>query len=445
MSALADIRLAKGNIVTGSDLRPNNLTDRLCSRGATIHKGHSADNVPDDVDLVVWSACIRDDNPEIRKARELGAPLIPRGEMLRKVMEEVPFSIAVTGTHGKTTTSALVAHMAEYCGKDPTVVVGGEMGYFSGNAKFGRGDMIVAEVDESDGYFRNIGATCAVVTNIEREHMENYGSLENLIAAYREFTGRISPEGLFVFNGEDPTLRRLAGATAARKVSFGINGDFDMTCRDHTCARSIEFDLVLRGRNYGRVSSPLIGRYNLMNILGAIAVCMETGFEFKGIAAAVGLFRGVKRRFESIGRIGNIEVIEDYAHHPTELRSVITAARNYSGGRVVTIFQPHRYSRTRDLMREFSDCFYGSDVLILTDIYSADETADGGVGVRDIYEAMDKSRFEKLSLIGKKDIPGFVSGILGKDDIILVLGAGDIREISGPLIEMIGAEVKGKS
>ena len=435
MSALADVHLAKGNTVTGSDLRPNNLTDGLREKGAAIYEGHSADNIPGDADLVVRSTCIREDNPEMKKARKSGVPVVSRGEMLREIMEDFPFSIAVTGTHGKTTTSALVAHIAEYCGKDPTVIVGGEIGSFGGNAKIGRGDMIIAEVDESDGYFRNIGATCAVVTNIEREHMEHYGSLERLIDACGEFIGRISPDGFFVFNGEDPALKSLAGA--ARKISFGIDGDFDVTCRDHTCAASIEFELVLRGRGHGRISSALIGRYNLMNVLGAIAVSVEAGFDLERVPAAVASFSGVKRRFDSVGRIGNIEVIEDYAHHPTEIRSVIKAARDYSKSRVITIFQPHRYSRTRDLMHEFPDCFYGSDILILTEIYSADEDKAGEVGSGDIYKAIDKSRFERIDLAQKKDISGIVSGIAGDDDVILVLGAGDIREISGDIVEKI--------
>jgi len=440
MSALASICLSKGDIVTGSDLRPNNLTDELCRRGAIVHKGHSAGHIPKDADLVVRSTCIRDDNPEIKSARELKMPVHSRGEMLKQVMEGFPLSVAVTGTHGKTTTSALVAHIAEHCGEDPTVVVGGEIEKFKGNAKFGRGDMIVAEVDESDGYFRNIGATCAIITNVEKEHMEHYGCLENLTAAYREFISRISEDGCCVFNGEDPLLGGLLGASAARKVSFGVDGDFDVTCRGHVCARSIEFDLVLNGKDHGKVYSSLTGRYNLMNILGAITMCVETGLDPSRVIESIGSFRGVRRRFDLAGKVGNIEVIEDYAHHPTELRSVIAAARDYSPGRVVTIFQPHRYSRTRDLMREFSNCFYGSNVLILTEIYSADEEKIEGVGVKGLYEKIDKSRFERLELLEKNDIPAFMPGIVREGDVILVLGAGDIRDIAEALVESIARE-----
>lgn len=440
MSALADINISEGNTVTGSDLRPNNLTEELSRKGAVIYEGHSGDNVPEDAGLVVRSTCIRGDNPEIARAAELGMPVISRGEMLRKVMDEYPVSLAVTGTHGKTTTSALAAHIAEHCGKDPTVIVGGEMDSFGGNAKAGRGGMIIAEVDESDGYFRNIASTCAVVTNVEREHMEHYGSFEDLVDAYREFVGRVSPEGVLIINGEDPVLRDIAGSSGAGKTTFGIDGDFDITCRDLTCDSSIEFDLLARGKGLGRISSPLIGRYNLMNILAAAAASLETGLEFRGIAEAVSSFRGVRRRFELVGRIGSIEVIEDYAHHPTELRAVIEAARNYKKGRVVTVFQPHRYSRTVDLMGEFSACFYGSDVLVLADIYSADEDAIEGAGIKELYNAIDGDRFNRIDVVEKNAIPEFVSGLVREDDTILVLGAGDIREIAVPIVERI----KGK-
>lgn len=444
MSALAEIYLSKGMAVSGSDLRPNNLTDKLASKGAAIHSGHDAVNLPDDADLVVRSACIRDDNPECVKAKEMNIPVIVRSEMLGKVMEESPFSIAVTGTHGKTTTSALIAHVAEHCGKDPTVLVGGETECFSGNAKVGRGDMTVAEIDESDGHFRNITSTCALITNIEKEHMESYGSMENLIEAYREFTNGISPRGFLVFNSEDPVSTDLAASFSGEKAGFGIEGDPDVTCANYSYDRSVEFDFHVRGKNYGRVKSPLKGRYNLMNILGAMAVCARVGLPFDAIAEAVNSFRGVRRRFDTVGRVGSIEVIEDYAHHPTELKAVISAAKNYSTGRVVSVFQPHRYSRTRDLLREFSDCFYGSDILVLTEIYSADEDRIKGVAVARICDLIDKNRFEKLEIVRKEMIPEFVAGIVKPDDVVLVLGAGDIREISGDIVREIGKRIKEK-
>ena len=437
MSALALLDVAEGNAVTGSDTRPNNLTDELARLGAGIYRGHSPENVRADRDLVVRSTCIRDDNPEILRAKELGLDIISRGQMLRGRMRAAGVSVGVTGTHGKTTTSALIAHITEKCGKDPTVVVGGEMELFRSNAKSGRGGLLVAEVDESDGYFRNISCTAAVVTNVEREHMEHYGSFDDLIAAYGEFMEKISPDGFLVASGEDRLAVSLAARSPARKIFFGIGGDLDVTCRDFSYSRSIEFTLVAGGRERGRFSSPLVGRYNIMNILGAVAACLELGLDLGGITEAVRSFRGVKRRFDLVGRVGGIEVIEDYAHHPTELKSVIRAAREYGSGRVVTIFQPHRYSRTRDLMKEFSESFYDSDVLILTDIYSADEDVIGNVDIQDMKKAIDGSRLKMVDVIKKEAIPEFVSGIIKDDDTVLVLGAGDIREIAGSIVDKI--------
>ena len=440
MSALADICLSMGDAVTGSDIRPNDLTRALEKKGAGVFRGHAAANVPQDAHTIVRSSCIRGDNPEMEEARRIGANIISRGELLREVMAASPFSIGVTGTHGKTTTSSLIAHIAECCGKDPTVIVGGEIDTLGGNSRAGRGGLLVAEVDESDGYFRCIAATCAVITNIEREHMENYGSMDDLIAAYREFAGRVPHGGSLVFNGEDSVLAELTRGILARLISFGLEGEFAFTGRRMSCDKGIDFDLIVRGEDSGRISTRLIGRHNVMNILAAAAACMEAGLDTEDIIAGVNSFRGVKRRFELIGKAGGVEVVEDYAHHPTEIRAVIGAAKKYSAGRVIAVFQPHRYSRTLDLVRDFKECFYGADVLFLTDIYSADEDIIPDIGAEDILRGIDRGRFESADLVKKEDIPRYVAGEVRENDLVLVLGAGDIREVSGSIV----AEVREK-
>ena len=437
MSGLADILLSKGREVSGSDLRPNYLTERLSKKGAIICGGHCGDNIPVGVDCVVKTTCIKDDNPELVRARETGINVITRSELLKMLIEEARVSVSVTGTHGKTTTSGLIAHIAEKCGMSPTSVIGGELESIGGNSKYGQGGVMIAELDESDGFFRNVSSSYGVVTNVEREHMEYYGSMESLLEAYGEFISCIPPDGIFFYNGEDRLLTSLTDRAKARKSDFGIDGHFRVTCSNYVCKKSIEFDLVMQGRICGRVKSPLIGRHNLMNILAAVGVCLELGMDFKDIVAAVETFRGVGRRFDRIGRIGTIEVVEDYAHHPTELSAVIRAAKNYGEGRVISIFQPHRYSRTNDLADDFVRCFNDSDVLILTDVYSADEEPVGGVGIRDIYNRIDRSKFEMLVFVKKEEIPDLVSRIVRDKDLVLVLGAGDIREISGALIETI--------
>ncbi len=239
-----------------------------------------------------------------------------------------------------------------------------------------------------------------------------------------------------MYNGEDTEITRLAAAVSSSKVTFGIEGDLDVTCRNYKHAGKIEFDLIVRGDNYGKVTSPLTGRYNLMNILGACAVSLEKGIEFDQLAEAMRTFRGVKRRFELVGDVRGVKVVEDYAHHPTELRAVIYAAVECNEGRVIAIFQPHRYSRTKDMMEEFAACFDSADVLILTDIYSADEPVRD-VSIKELYKAMDSDKFEQMEYVKKEEIPEYVSRIARVGDMVLVLGAGDIRDISGELVEKI--------
>jgi len=441
MSALAKVLLATGHSVSGSDLNLNNLTSDLEARGASIYKGHQKENVSSDTDLVVKSTCIRGDNPEIVAAIEHGIPVILRGELLRRVLAEHANSYGITGTHGKTTTTALVSHIIERSAQDPTVLIGGETALFKGNAKKGKSDIIVAEVDESDGYFRNISSKYVCITNIEREHMEHYKSMEDLLSAYVEFAGNMPKDGFLVMNGEDPFTREVFKDTKLKKVVFGINGDFDVTAKSYTCEKSIQFELWVKGQNMGTVESPLIGEYNIMNILAAVGMTYMSGFSLDAIKAAVKDFTGVKRRFDRIGNVNGIEVVEDYAHHPTEIRSVIKAAGKYAKGRVLTVFQPHRYSRTLDLMHEFTKCFYGSDILVLTDIYSAHEDKVGGVLTKDIYDAIDKRHFEKVGLMAKEEIPSYLAKRARSGDVILILGAGDVREISAPLVATIKAGV----
>lgn len=441
MSGLANILISRGDKVSGSDLGENNLTAELRKSGAAIYKGHRAENVAQDTELIVKSTCIKDDNPEIIKAVAMGLPVIMRGDLLKMLMEEAAVSIGVTGTHGKTTTSALISYMMDFSGKNPTVIVGGEMERFKGNAKPGSNDLVVAEVDESDGLFRALKVTCAVVTNLEREHLEHHGSFENLVGAYHEFMARIPEDGLLVYCGEDEKLGTVAKKMKTNKIVYGFGKGFDVTCQNVKHDKSIEFDLVMFGEVKGRVKSPLVGRHNVLNLMAAFAASLEMDADLDRSLEAAASFRGAKRRFESVGKVDGIEVIEDYAHHPTEIRAVIKAAKEYGTGRVVTVFQPHRYSRTKDLLDEFAECFYGSEILVLTDIYSAFESAKEKMSTSVIYDRLDKSRFERVELVKKPDIPEFVSGIVKPGDIVLVLGAGDIREQAAPLLRKIGEKI----
>jgi len=438
MSALAQICIARGKVVTGSDIRPSNLTEGLRARGAVISTSHASENLSPDTDIVVVSSVIKNDNPEILIAKEKAIPIVPRSELLRMIMKESTSSIAVTGTHGKTTTTALIAHIIEKSGQDPTVALGGEIDSIRGNAKHGSGDMFIAEVDESDGYFRNITSKYAAVTNIEREHMENYENWEDLINAYKSFLSKISPDGAFIFNGEDPAIKDISSSSGSmRRISFGMEAGCDVTCKDLVFDKSLEFDVIVKGENKGRITCPLIGRYNVMNLLTAIAVCTEAGIAMDHIVSGSRSFSGVKRRFEKVGIIKGISIVEDYAHHPTEIKAVINAAKRFSDGKVIVVFQPHRYSRTLDLADDLSKSFDEADVLILTDIYSADEEGAEKTSVEDLYKKVDCRKFDTIKIAGKHNVPQLIPDLAEADDIVLILGAGDIRDIGPEIVETI--------
>jgi UDP-N-acetylmuramate--alanine ligase len=437
MSGLARIYLDRGCRISGSDLNHNRLTDFLRNKGAVIYRGHDPSNIPEDSAFVVKSTCIRDNNPEIIRSKELGIPVILRGELLERTLNLFTRSFAVTGTHGKTTTSSLIAHILERTGMDPTVLVGGEVSTFKGNAKTGKSGYFVAEVDESDGYFRNLSSRYAVITNIEREHMEYYASMRNLKDSYGRFIDNIPEGGILAVNGEDATIKEVLQGRNTDTVTFGIDGGHDVTCGDLSFAENIDFELIINGFSRGRINSALIGRYNVMNILAAMAVLCKTGLNIDKVKEAVSSFPGVKRRFEKIGKIGNIEVVEDYAHHPTEIKSVIQAASRYAAGRVITVFQPHRYSRTVDLLEEFKECFYDTDLLVLTDIYSAHEDRIEGISAGKLFEGMRIGKNGGVNFLAKDSIPRFLADKVKDGDIILILGAGDIRDIGPAVVESI--------
>ncbi|MBU1083582.1 MAG: UDP-N-acetylmuramate--L-alanine ligase [Candidatus Omnitrophota bacterium] len=442
MSALAKISIAGGDKVSGSDIRSNPLIEELCERGAKVYEGHASSHIPEGTEMVIVSSSIKKDNPELMAALDKGITVLPRSEFLGRMLEEAGSALTVTGTHGKTTTTALIAHILETSGWDPTVILGGEIGSIGGNAKKGAGDMVVAEVDESDGYFRNIRSHIASVTNIEREHMENYKGWDDLLNAYRSFLNNISEGGAFVFSGEDEAIKNiLPAAEKVRKVSFGIKKGCDITCSGEVFDKSIEFDLIAKGSNMGRVICPLLGRHNLMNLLNASAVCLEAGAGMEDIVSGAGSFKGVKRRFEEVGKVKGVRVIEDYAHHPTEIKAVIRAAKQAAPGKVTVVFQPHRYSRTADLAEDFTRCFNEADNVILTDIYSADEEGLlNKISVKDILDRMDRGRFSVLEMLSKEDIPGAMPGLTSPGDMVLILGAGDIREIGPGIVASIGGQ-----
>ncbi|OUM96253.1 MAG: UDP-N-acetylmuramate--L-alanine ligase [Thermobacillus sp. ZCTH02-B1] len=430
MSAIARVMLQKGYKVSGSDVVRQERTDKLAEQGARIYIGHSPEHVVG-ANLVVYSTAIAQDDVERRAAEERNIPVIHRSQMLARLLNEGK-GIAVAGAHGKTTTSSMIALVMESCGLDPTWIIGGEIVGLDTNAKAGGGEYVVAEADESDGSFLQYQPHTAVVTNIEPDHLENFdGDFGKLKDAYARFLGRVKPDGLAVVCIDDPNIRELLPRVdIPRIVTYSIEEGREADYRAVDIApgdRRVSFTVLKGGERLGRVELSVPGRHNAANALAAIAVCMEAGLGFDRIAEAIRLFRGAKRRFQVIGEPGGILVIDDYAHHPTEIRATIAAAKA-TGKRIIAVFQPQRYTRTFFLFDAFSRAFPEADEVVITDIYSpVGEKAIEGVSSQRLAELIAKnSNPNTVYLPTKEEVLEWLLGRVKPGDLVLTMGAGDI-------------------
>lgn len=435
MSGIAEVLLNLGYEVSGSDLSRGETTTRLESLGATIGYGHDPAHIDVAVDAVVISSAVKYSNPEVARARDLHIPVIPRAEMLGELMR-MKRGIAVAGTHGKTTTTSLLAQVLGDAGLDPTIVIGGKVHSLGTNARRGEGEYLVAEADESDGTFLLLSPTIAVITNIDPEHLEHWGSVEKAEAAFLEFANRVPFYGSAVLGVDNARVAALVPKMRKRFVTFGLSGDAEVRARD------LEIDgfetrfVAMRGEEtLGEVCVSLPGRHIARNALATIAVSLEVGVEFERIAAGLAAFGGIHRRFEVRGRAGGVTVIDDYGHHPEEVRATLRAAREGFGGRRVVIFQPHRFTRTRDLFEEFLDAFDDADELFLLDIHAAGEEPIEGITARELAAAIAKRGHADVRHIAERETLGrAVAEVAQSGDLVILLGAGDvIREGDGVL------------
>ncbi len=409
MSGIAELLANLGYEVSGSDVRRSEATDHLTALGATVAIGHRAESVAG-ADVVVYTSAVREDNPELVAARSRGIPTIPRAELLGELMR-LRFGIAVAGAHGKTSTTSMIALVLERAGLDPTAVIGGRLRAFGGNARLGRGAYMVAEADESDRSFLKLFPAIAVVTNIDREHMEAYGTVERLHDAFVEFANKVPFYGAIVACADDPALVGLRPRLTRRLISYGLTReDADIGAADVRLAGFGSESTIVRRRpsagppeTLGRLRLQVPGRHSVQNALATIAVCLELDVPFDVIAAALADFQGVERRFEHLGVVGGVTVIDDYGHHPTEIAAVLAAARAAAPSRIVVAFQPHRYSRTRDLMREFGLALAAADEVVLTDIYAASEDPIPGVTVEALAAAVNTSRTHPVQVVAALD------------------------------------------
>lgn len=437
MSGIAIVLLEMGYKVSGSDLETNDLTKKIQALGGEVSRGHAASNILNDVGLAVYSSSISKDNPELSEISKRKIPLVHRAEMLGWIFNKKK-GLAVTGTHGKTTTTSLISVMLESSGADPAVIIGGEVARFEGNAKAGKGSYAVAEADESDSSFLHLKPFYAVLTNIEMEHIDHFRTLDDAKAAYRAFIDNLKKGGTLFYNYEDPNIRDILEGFRPGRKSFGLSKGADIYAADIKMkAFKTSFKCVLNGKALGRVRLNIPGRHNVLNALAAILAGLECGLKFRDIAGSLEGFSGTKRRFQLRLEKDGVMLIDDYAHHPTEIKAVLSACRNWADKRVIAIFQPHRYTRTKYLAKEFGLCFDGADKLILTDIYAASEKPISGVSVRGIYDKIRASGLEDVEIIKKEDIADRVIKIKKPGDMILVLGAGDIKKVGDELYERL--------
>jgi len=440
MSGIAEVLCNLSFRVSGSDLKSSSVTKRLQKLGVEFAEGHRAENVGD-AHVVVRSAAVRDDNPEIIEARQRSIPVIPRAEMLAELMRLKPNSIAVAGSHGKTTTTSMIATVLGRADLDPTFVVGGVVHAFGSNARLGKGDLMVVEADESDRSFLMLTPTIAVVTNIDREHMDHYKDMTDVRDSFEDFVNKVPFYGAAILCLDDPHVQAVIPRVQRRRVTYGLSAQADISA--HGIRFNGEFGskfTVWRGDEViGDVGLRVPGLHNIYNSLAAIAVALELEVAFEKIAEALGEFAGAERRFQNRGEESGVLVVDDYGHHPTEIKATLAAAKiGSSGRRMVVLFQPHRFSRTKDLMEEFARSFNNADVLFVTDIYAASEDPIDGITSEALTEAIKRYGHKNAHYIGLLDGAAEVlRNQVRSGDLVITLGAGPVYRAGEQLLELL--------
>jgi UDP-N-acetylmuramate--alanine ligase len=435
MSGIAEVLVNMGYRVTGSDQKRGEAVERLERLGAKVFTGHQPSHV-EGAHVVVYSSAVARDNVEVHVARQRGVPVIPRAEMLAELMR-LKYSIAIAGTHGKTTTTSMVAAVLGAAGLDPTVVVGGRVHGLGTNARLGRGEFLVAEADESDGSFLKLTPTIAVVTTIDAEHLDHYADLDAIRAAFLTFVNKVPFYGSAVLCLDQPNIQQLIPQIEKRVITYGIESGADVTARRLTFSgMQSQFDVLHRGKVLGQVGIQVPGRHNVLNALAAVGVALDLEVPFERTQQALASFAGVQRRFQVRGEAAGVLVVDDYGHHPAEIRATLAAAKAGFDRRVITVFQPHRYTRTQHLRQEFLTAFYQSDVLIVMDIYAAGEAPIPAVHAKDLAEGVAAhGHREVLYMDGDRaGILDYLCESTRSGDLVLTLGAGDVGQLGAELL-----------
>ena len=430
MSGIAEVLLNLNFTVSGSDLVRGETVERLEKLGARVFEGHREQNITG-ADVVVASSALRKDNPEVLEAHRRQIPVIPRAEMLAELMR-MKYGVAIAGSHGKTSTTAMVSQVLSGAGLDPTIVIGGRLNILGSSAKLGKGDLMVAEADESDGSFLELAPTIAVVTSINSEHLNHYGSMEALVDAFVGFLNKVPFYGMGVVCLDDPQIQRIMPRLARTHLTYGLASQADLVGTDAQFKEfSSRFEVIFRGRWLGEVTLRVPGRHSVYNALAAIGVGLEFDIKFSQIIEHLAEFTGADRRFQHRGTIDGVMVIDDYGHHPAEIRATLAAARDGWKRRTVVVFQPHRYSRLQALMEEFSRSFYQADVLIVTDVYRAGEEPVPGVSGEAAAEAIKAHGHKDTTYAGSLEEAVRMARERTRDgDMLITLGAGDVWKVA---------------
>lgn len=429
MSGIAELLLNLGYRVSGSDLKESDTTRRLAQQGGEIHIGHDAGNI-EEVDVVVTSTAVKADNPEVVEANRRHVAVIPRAEMLAELMR-MKYGIAIAGTHGKTTTTSMMSVVLHHAGIDPTAVIGGKLDAFGSNAKLGRGKFLVAEADESDGSFMHLSPTIAVVTNIDEDHLDYYSGLDEIKQIFIDFINKVPFYGRAVLCLEDKNVQDILPEVKKRFTTYGFSSQADFYADDIQQRQGrTSFRAYYRGQELGRISFKLPGRHNVLNALSVVAVAHELEIPFQTIIGGFRNFGGLQRRFQVRDEVDGIMLVDDYGHHPVEIRATLGAAKSGWNKRVIAVFQPHRYSRTSALFEDFKKAFYQADSLVVTDVYAAGEApiegANGEALAQGVLEHGHKAVAYKGAL---EEAADYVSEIVEPGDMVVTLGAGNVNQI----------------
>jgi len=437
VSGLAEVMLSRGYSVSGSDMKASTITQKLQGKGARVYIGHVASQV-EGADLVVYTAAVREDNPELAKAIALGIPSVNRAEMLGFLMHQYPKSLAVSGTHGKTTTTSMLSIILERAGLDPTLLIGGELKEINGNAKIGNGPYMVAEACEYKDSFLSFRPFGAIVLNIDEDHLDYFRDLNHITESFQQFSKQIESSGFLVLNQDDVCCRKLILNPDVRRITFGIENQADCMATNirYNALGHGAFDLFFRDVFLGSIELAVPGQHNIYNALAATAAALDCEVSYTIIQNSLKEFGGAKRRFEYRGSFHGATVIDDYAHHPTEIRATLAAACRVPHNRIWCIFQPHTYTRTSELMQEFGRSFPDADEIIITKIYAARETDTLGVHGSDLVERIQSNGQTARYLDSFDEVTQFLNENAQPDDLILTVGAGNICEIAEILTHM---------